>query len=226
MVLSAFVLIANVLGAGMIVPQLLRLRRLRSSAGVSATWIGISLAMNLWWVVYGVSQGLYGMVPVSVVASLLYATIATDLHRLDGPPSTQRVLRGAMAIAPVPLLFAIVGGWAAAGLVIGLIYAIQFTPATVAAFRTTNLAGVSGSTWVMALGEAAIWFVYGWTQGDIALLIGGAGGAIMSALIVLRIASLSGPSLRGAFARSGRRRRDRNESIPVSSPVGVGPPTR
>ncbi len=191
MVLGLFVVVANVLGAGMIVPQVVRLRRLQSTAGVSPTWIGIGLAMNLWWVAYGTSQSLWGMLPVSVIAAVLYALIAGELHRLDGLRSLHLVFRGAIGIAVAPLLFLIVGGWAAAGLVIGLIYAIQFAPAAIAALRTNDVSGVAGATWVMALGEAIIWFVYGWSTGDLALIIGGAGGAVMSLVIVLRVAQLA-----------------------------------
>ncbi len=190
-VLAFFVLVANVLGAGMIVPQVHRLRRLRSSAGVSPTWIGVGLAMNVWWTVYGTAQSLWGMVPVSVVAAGLYALIAAELRRLDGSPSLRLVLRGAIGIAAVPLLFLIAGGWASAGLVIGLIYAVQFAPATVAAIRADDVSGVASATWVMALGEAVIWFVYGWSSGDLALTIGGAGGSLMSSLILLRVAHLT-----------------------------------
>ena len=44
--------VANVMGAGMIVPQVARLNRLKTTEGISAAWIGVGLAMNLWpgWV--------------------------------------------------------------------------------------------------------------------------------------------------------------------------------
>ncbi|MEZ5375035.1 MAG: hypothetical protein R2733_00890 [Acidimicrobiales bacterium] len=203
-VLAMAVLVANVLGAGMIVPQVLHLRRHHSTAGVSPSWVGVGIAMNLWWVSYGVSQQLWGMLPVSVVGVALYGVIASELRRCDGSGSLRLVVRGGLLIASVPLLFLIVGGWASAGVAIGSIYAIQFAPAVVAALRADDVSGIARATWTMALGEAAIWFVYGWSQRDLALGIGGGGGALMSAVILLRLAHL------------GRR-----NTAPAESPVDV-----
>ncbi len=190
-VVVACVVLANVLGAGMIVPQVLRLHRRRSSAGVSAAWVGIGLAMNLWWLAYGTSQELWGMVPVSIGAAVLYGVIIGQLGRLDGADALRSAGRGAVMIAVVPLLFMLVGGWPAAGLAIGLVYSVQFAPAVLAAVRTDDVAGVSTATWVMAFGEALIWFFYGFSEADVALTVGGAGGAAMSGVILWRVAHLS-----------------------------------
>ena len=181
------VALANVLGVAMIVPQVLRLYRLRSSAGVSSTWIGVGFAMNVWWVAYGTAESLWGMVPVSVVGALLYSIIGTQLRALDGPRSLIPLWRAGFVTAVVPLSMLILGGWAATGLSLGLIYGVLFAPAAVAAFRSSDLRGVSRATWVMAFGEALIWFFYGRSQADIALIVGGAGGSIMSALILFRL---------------------------------------
>lgn len=191
LVIPGLLVIANVLGVGMIVPQVLRLRSHRSAAGVSCEWIGVGLAMNLWWIGYGVSQGLWGMVPVSVGGAVLYTVIAIQLSHLAGPLATRNVARGALAIASVPAGFLVLSGWEAAGLAIGLIYGIQFAPATVAALRSSDLSGVSSSTWIMALGEAVIWVIYGWNQADLALIVGGLGGTIMSATTLVRLARAS-----------------------------------
>lgn len=191
LVLPVLLIVANVLGVGMIVPQVLRLRSQRSAAGISSAWIGVGLAMNLWWIAYGVSQGLSGMVPVSVGGALLYAVIAAQLHQLVGLSAVRMVVRSGLAIAAVPMAFLLLSGWTAAGLTIGLIYGVQFGPATLAALRSKDLRGVSGSTWVMALGEAVIWVIYGWSQVDVALVVGGAGGTMMSAITLVRLARWS-----------------------------------
>ena len=172
-VLSSMLVVANIMGAGMIVPQVVRLRRYRNTRGISASWIGVGLAMNLWWVAYGLASGLWGIIPVSAVAFLLY--LAT----------------GMVGVGIVPLPALILDGWATAGVVVGLCYAVQFAPAALTALRSDRLDGVSPTTWAMAGTEAAVWLVYGVNQGDAALVVGGGGGLTASLVILIRLARLS-----------------------------------
>jgi hypothetical protein len=94
-----------------------------------------------------------------------------------------------VAVGPLPFLA--VGGWDGAGLAIGLGYAAQFAPAARSAVRSANPVGLSPATWWMALAEAAIWLIYGFTRLDPALIVGGAGGTICAAAIVVRLWSLA-----------------------------------
>ena len=48
LVLSALVVVANILGVGMILPQVWRLGR-GSAGGVSGAWIGVGIGLNGWW---------------------------------------------------------------------------------------------------------------------------------------------------------------------------------
>ena len=66
---------------------------------------------------------------------------------------------------------------------------MQLVPAVVAACRSRELDGLAPSTWIMAWVEAVIWLVYGWFVADLALLAGGASGALMSAIILGRLAA-------------------------------------
>ena len=83
-VLSSMLVVANIMGAGMIVPQVVRLRRYRNTRGISASWIGVGLAMNLWWVAYGLASGLWGIIPVSAVAFLLYLVMTAQYAGING----------------------------------------------------------------------------------------------------------------------------------------------
>jgi hypothetical protein len=47
-------------------PQARRIARTRRVDGVSAVWIGVSLAINGWWLTYGLVAGVWALVPVSV----------------------------------------------------------------------------------------------------------------------------------------------------------------
>lgn len=195
-VLPILVALATVMGAGMIVPQVLRLRRTRVAHGLSGTWVGLSLAMNAWWIAYATAQGLWGLLPVSTGALALYSVIAVQYTRLVGWGGARRMAVGLLGAGVVPAVALVLGGWAATGLAIGLAYAVQFTPAVVAAVRSADLAGISPATWVMAWIEAVIWCTYGAAMGDAALTIGGGGGALMASVILVRLWSTSRPALR------------------------------
>ncbi len=94
---------------------------------------------------------------------------------------------GLFVLGMVPAPFLALGGWTVAGLAIGLCYGMQLIPAVVAACRTRELHGVAPSTGVMAWGEAVIWLVYGCFAFDIALLTGGASGALGAGIILARL---------------------------------------
>jgi len=187
LVLNGMVLCATVLGSGMAFPQARKIVRTGRVEGVSAAWAGVSAALNAWWLVYGVSEGVWAVVPVSALSLILYVTIAVLIVRHVGRRGHSAVAGGAVALGAVPLPFLVAGGWQLAGTVVGLCYGLQLLPAVVEAFRASDLAGVAVGTWVIALVEAGLWLAYGLAVADPALVAGGASGVAMSALILARL---------------------------------------
>lgn len=185
--LPILLVVANVTGVGMVVPQVLRLRRLQTTAGVSAVGVGVGIAMNLCWVTYATAQQLWGLLPVAVGGALLYTTVAFLLVTIDGRRILAPLGRGHV-ISVIPLAGFLGWGWAGAGLAIGLLYGAQFAPALVSAVRSTSLEGISTAMWLMAWVEAAIWLVYGFAEWDHALIFGGGGGTVVASLILARLA--------------------------------------
>jgi len=184
--LTTLLILANVFGATMALPQAMRLLRTGRCDGVSGGWAGLSLAMNLWWLSYGLALGLWSLVPVSAIAAALYLVIVVTWIRLRGRVALREVALGfAVGLFPVPFLLG--GGWSVAGLAIGVGYGVQLAPAVVATFRTHELHGVAAGTWLMAWVEAAIWLLYGLTLADGALVIGGASGAALSTAVLARL---------------------------------------
>ena len=110
----------------------------------------------------------------------------------------------AVAIAALFALAAAIGGVEVLGLVIALTYAAQFSPAAWSVLVAEELSGVSRPTWIMGFGEAVIWATYGAYLGDRALLFGGAGAALMSAIVLV-----------GLTARPASR--DRRQRVPVNA---------
>jgi uncharacterized protein with PQ loop repeat len=192
LMLNTIVVAATVLGSGMALPQARRLFRTRRVEGVSSSWIGVSIALNAWWLAYGMWVGVYALVLVSGVSLLLYLSIGGLYSRATGRRGVIGIIGGAAALGAVPLPFLMVGGWASAGLVVGLCYGLQLLPAVVAAYRSDELSGISAGTWIIAFGESTLWLVYGLGVGDVALIAGGTAGMAMSGLILGRLAIVHG----------------------------------
>lgn len=187
-ILNLIVVVATVLGSWMAFPQARRIARTRRVDGVSSTWIGVSLAINAWWLTYGLIVGVWALVPVSIVSLLLYGVMGWFFVRSVGRPALAGLALGVFGLGMVPLPFLIVGGWGLAGVAVGLSYGVQLLPAVVASLRTSVLSGVSSATWIIAFGEAALWLVYGLGVGDIALTLAGTVGMAFAAVILSRLA--------------------------------------
>lgn len=189
LLLAVVLIAANVLGAAMAVPQAVKLRRTRLIEGVSAAWVGISITVNAWWAIYGIGVGDLGIVPVSAVSVTAYLAIALFLVRfspIDVRP-LPTMIGAAVAVAAVPATVLAVGGWTACGIAIGALYGVQLTPAVVSVYRSVDVSGVSGATWVIAWLEAALWGVYGGVRLDAGLVALAVTGVFMSTLVLARL---------------------------------------
>jgi uncharacterized protein with PQ loop repeat len=189
LMLDLVVVAATVLGSGMAYPQARKLVRTRCIEGVSAAWIGVSMALNAWWLSYAVAEHVWALAPVSATSLVLYTAIAVVFVHAGGRQRLPGVMSGIVSLGVVPMIALLLGGWPVAGLVIGLCYGLQLLPAVVEAFRGSDLAGISAGTWIIALAEAALWLVYGLAVVDPALIAGGASGLAMAALILVRLSA-------------------------------------
>lgn len=188
LLLNFLVVAATVLGSWMAFPQARRIARTRRVDGVSAAWIGVSLAINAWWLAYGLVAGVWALVPVSVISLLLYGVMAWFFVLSVGRAAVPGLALGVFGLGMVPLPFLLIGGWELAGVAVGLSYGIQLLPAVVASLRTSVLSGVSSTTWIIASIEAALWLVYGLGVGDLALTLAGLVGVVMASVILVRLA--------------------------------------
>ena len=188
LLLNFLVVVATVLGSWMAFPQARRIARTRRVDGVSATWIGVSLAINSWWLTYGLVAGIWALVPVSVISLLLYGVMAWFFVLSVGPAAVPGLALGVFGLGMVPLPFLLIGGWELAGVAVGLSYGVQLLPAVVASLRTSALSGVSSTTWIIASLEAVLWLAYGLGVGDAALTLAGLVGVVMASVILVRLA--------------------------------------
>ena len=182
--IAAMMIVANGLGAGLLLPQVHHLRRTRSIAGLSGAGIGVGIGLNLWWVAYGIVSTAPGIIPASAIGVLLYVTVAWALWQAGTDGDRRRLANTTLLAVFAPLIAVITGGIAALGVALGVAYTVQFAPAAIEATTAPDVSGISPTTWLMACGEAAIWAVYGLTLADVALVIGGIGGAAMAGIVL------------------------------------------
>ncbi|MEO1055518.1 MAG: PQ-loop domain-containing transporter [Actinomycetota bacterium] len=185
MILTIVAIVANVIGAMMAAPQFIRLYRTRITDGISAEWVAMSLALNAWWAIYAIAQGLWLVLPVSVISAVLYFGIAVLFIRSRRLATRFAITLVVIGAVPLPVLA--VAGWSAAGVVVGLGYACQLMPALLVALRSRELSGIAAGTWWIATGEALLWLVYGVGVGDLALAVAGASGTLVAAAILVRL---------------------------------------
>jgi uncharacterized protein with PQ loop repeat len=188
LLLNFLVVVATVLGSWMAFPQARRIARTRRVDGVSSTWIGVSLAINSWWLTYGLVAGIWALVPVSIISLLLYGVMAWFFVLSVGRTAVPGLALGVFGLGMVPLPFLLVGGWELAGVAVGLSYGVQLLPAVVASLRTSALSGVSSTTWIIASLESVLWLAYGLGVGDAALTLAGLVGVVMASVILVRLA--------------------------------------
>ena len=203
LILSMMAVAAAVVGSGMAFPQARRLFNTRRVDGVSAVWIGVSIALNGWWLAYGVTQDLWILVPVSGLSLLLYLSIAILFAHSTGWSSLAPIFTSGLLLGVLPLAFLVFGGWALAGVVVGLCYGLQLLPAVVSAFRSAEPAGIAPGTWIIALVESLLWLGYGLGVADAALVAGGASGVVAASLILARLQVVRTNAIERAVDTSG-----------------------
>lgn len=187
-VLNLIVVSATVLGSSMALPQARRIARTRRVDGVSAAWVGVSMAINAWWLAYGLAADIWALVPVSAVSTMLYGVMAWFYLDSVGRRALPGIAVGVFGLGMIPLPFLLAGGWAAAGIAVGLCYGVQLLPAVIASCRSADLGGVSAGTWLIAWIEAGLWLAYGVGVGDPALMLAGSVGLVMASIILGRLA--------------------------------------
>jgi uncharacterized protein with PQ loop repeat len=207
LLLNLLAVSATVLGSGMALPQARRIARTRRIEGISATWIGVSVAINGWWIAYAVAAQIWVLLPVSIISVALYLTIGVFFVATVGRSAVPGLVIGSVGLGMVPLPFLVGGGWALAGLAVGLCYGLQLLPAVIAACRTRALAGISSATWIIAWVEAVLWLGYGIGVVDAALIAGGAIGTAMATVILVRLAATGHRPMRVLRARFTNRQR-------------------
>lgn len=173
--------VASVVAAVSLVPQIVKLVRTGDRAGVSPSWPALGAITNLAWTLYLGSQALWWAMPSTVLMTAFYGAVLYRLGRM-GSPLRAPVVRGAAWAAILTAITAI-AGWPVLGLVLGFSHLVQITPSVWTAYRTRVPSGIAAGTWWLAGFEGALWGYYGWWYSDVPIvlfaIVALAGSAVM-----------------------------------------------
>lgn len=167
---SALTALAVVLALTQPVPQIVRLLRTRSTAGVSGptAWLGVTI--NLGWVAYGIGQGLLPVIVLSGAYVVGYVLVAGLLVR----GGNRRGIPVAVAAAIALTTLTLVAGWLVLGTVLALTVAVQFLPQVIEAWRSDDLTALAPGTYVVCGIDGLVWGGYGALVADVPLVLYGA----------------------------------------------------
>lgn len=179
-------LAAAFLAVPQFLPQLARVRRSGTTAGVSWSWAALTSVNNAAWMGYFALSGFWTALVPAVSATVLSGQLAVVLARRGGGiPKRPLVLASAWAV--LLLTAAAASGRTGLGSVLAVAFALQVTPSVWTVYRSPDTAGVSRATWLLILGELLCWGVFGIHEADPRLIVLGATGVVASLLVLARV---------------------------------------
>ena len=185
-VFESLPLVAAFLAVPQFLPQLSRLRRAGTTAGVSWSWAALTSVNNAAWLGYFALSGFWTALVPAVSATVLSGQLAVVLARRGrGVPKRSAVLASAWAV--VLLAAAAAFGRAGLGTALAVAFLLQVTPSVWTVYRSDDTTGVSRGTWLLIFGELLCWGVFGIHEADPRLILLGATGVVASLLVLSRV---------------------------------------
>jgi hypothetical protein len=218
------VAVLPVLAAGFAVPQflpqILKLRRSRDTAGLSTPWALLTGINNAAWFGYfAASRYWFALIPSSS-AAVLGVSLGMMLMRCGrGLAGRSSVLIGAWTVV---LVLAGALDRRLLGIMLTGAFLVQVVPAVTTAYRTRHPTGIARGTWRLVLAEVSCWAVFGAANHDGPLILLGTTG-IASALLMLHRARSTTTTPMGSTTSGGA---VRTGSTPSSSAASSSPAGR
>lgn len=168
-----------------VVPQIVRLLRLKRTEGASPAWAAIGMVINIGWMAYVIAEEFWVTIPAILAAIISFGLVLYLLWR-NGAEVRVAVIAGiAVGVASVGLQ--LVAGWTILGTVLGLSNGLYLGPSVWAAWRSYAPVGVAPLTWVLTAGEGILWGYYGVLVEAIPIMVDGSTAFLLAALILLRL---------------------------------------
>lgn len=184
---TAVGLACTLLAVGYTLPQLSKLRRMTTAAGVSIAALGCSTISNIAWTVFGVVEDdIWIMLPAAVSVPATAGALALAWTRGG---SRDRLWLPVVWLAVV-LTAGLSTPWVGHGpatVVLGCSVALLVTPAALTAWRSSDVSAIAASAWAMLVVDALLAGAYGVLAGIDANLIYATVATIGSLAILLRV---------------------------------------
>ena len=166
-------------------PQILKLRATRDTAGVSWSWATLTSLNNAAWIAYFALEHYWTALIPSSSATMLAATLAVLLSIRGRARLRPAILIGTWAVMLVAAYLIL--GRTGLGALLTAAFAVQVAPSLWTAYRTEHPTGISSGTWLLILGELTCWLTFGLHKSDPRLITLGLTGVTASALMLARI---------------------------------------
>lgn len=189
LVFASLPLVAAFLAVPQFLPQLTRVRRAGTVAGVSWSWAALTSVNNAAWLAYFALSGFWTALVPAISATVLSGWLAVVLAR-RGAGLPKRPMALASVWAVILLTAAAVFGRAGLGSALAVAFLLQVTPSVWTVYRSKDTAGVSRVTWLLIFGELLCWGVFGIHEADPRLIVLGATGVVASLLVLARVSWL------------------------------------
>ena len=166
-------------------PQVLKVRATRDTAGVSWSWATLTSLNNAAWIAYFALEHYWTALIPSSSATMLAATLAVLLSIRGRARLRPAILIGTWAVMLVAAYLIL--GRTGLGALLTAAFAVQVAPSLWTAYRTEHPTGISSGTWLLILGELSCWLTVGLHESDPRLITLGLTGVTASALMLARI---------------------------------------
>ena len=166
-------------------PQVLKVRATRDTAGVSWSWATLTSLNNAAWIAYFALEHYWTALIPSSSATMLAGTLAVLLSIRGRARPRPAILIGTWAVMLVAAYLIL--GRTGLGALLTAAFAVQVAPSLWTAYRTEHPTGISSGTWLLILGELTCWLTFGLHKSDPRLITLGLTGVTASALMLARI---------------------------------------
>ncbi len=177
--------VANTVTFVQVVPQVVRLVRLKRIEGTTPAWAAIGMVVNIGWTAYVIAEEFWIAIPAVLAAVISFGLVLFLLWR-NGADVRLAVIAG-IAVGAAAVVLQLVAGWTYLGTVLALSNGLYLGPSVWAAWRSYAPVGVAPLTWVLTAWEGILWGCYGVLVEAIPIMVYGSTALLLAALILLRL---------------------------------------
>ena len=177
--------VANTVTFVQVVPQVVRLLRLKRIEGTTPAWAAIGMVVNVGWTAWVIAEGVWQAMP-AVLAAVISFGLVLFLQWRNGADVRIAVI-AAMAVGVAAVILQLVAGWTVLGTVLAFANGLYLGPSVWAAWRSYAPVGVAPLTWVLTAWEGILWGYFGVLVEAIPIILYGGIAFLLAAGILLRL---------------------------------------